>query len=41
MGIGITHNGIQQRVRDWTDNGLILQSFGIAASPQLVDVLES
>jgi hypothetical protein len=41
IGIGITHNGIQQRVRDWTDDGLILQSFGIAASPQLVDVLES
>jgi hypothetical protein len=41
IGIGITHNGIQQRVRDWTDDGLILQSFGLAASPQLVDVLES
>jgi Protein of unknown function (DUF3293) len=29
IGIGITHNGIQQRVRDWTDDRLILESFGI------------
>ena len=30
IGIGITHNGIQQRVRDWTDDDLILASFGIS-----------
>lgn len=29
IGIGITHNGIQQRVREWTDDSLILESFGI------------
>lgn len=40
-GIGISHNGIYQRVRDWTDDELILQSFDIAASPQILDVLES
>ena len=40
-GIGISHNGIYQRVRDWTDDGLILQSFDIAASAQILDVLES
>ena len=28
-GIGISHNGIYQRVRDWTDDGLILESFGL------------
>ncbi len=28
-GIGISHNGIYQRVREWTDDGLILQSFGL------------
>jgi hypothetical protein len=41
IGVGITHNGIQQRVRDWTDDRLILQSFGIAASPQMLVFLES
>jgi Protein of unknown function (DUF3293) len=30
IGIGITHNGIQQRVREWTDDDLILASFGIS-----------
>lgn len=29
-GVGISHNGIYQRVRDWTDDGLILQSFGLS-----------
>lgn len=29
-GIGISHNGINQRVRDWSDDGLILQSFGLS-----------
>lgn len=28
-GIGISHNGIYQRVREWADDGLILQSFGL------------
>jgi hypothetical protein len=32
-GIGISHNGIYQRVRDWTDDELILASFGIALPP--------
>lgn len=30
-GIGLSHNGIYQRVRVWSDDGLILQSFGIVA----------
>lgn len=29
-GLAISHNGIYQRVRDWTDDGLILQSFGLS-----------
>lgn len=29
IGIGISHNGIYQRVREWADDGLILQSFGL------------
>ena len=28
-GIGISHNGIYQRVREWSDDDLILQSFGL------------
>jgi hypothetical protein len=32
-GIGISHNGIYQRVREWTDDELILQSFGIDLPP--------
>lgn len=28
-GVGITCNGIYQRVREWTDDGLILDSFGL------------
>jgi hypothetical protein len=28
-GIGISHNGIYQRVRDWSDDSLILESFGL------------
>lgn len=28
-GIGISHNGIYQRVREWSDQNLILASFGI------------
>ena len=31
-GIGISHNGIDQRVRDWSDNALILESFGFTAT---------
>lgn len=31
IGIGISHNGIYQRVREWADDGLILQSFGLTA----------
>lgn len=30
VGIGISHNGIYQRVREWSDESLILESFGIA-----------
>lgn len=30
-GIGISHNGVYQRVREWTDDLLILQSFGLSA----------
>lgn len=37
LGIGISHNGIYQRVREWSDDGLFLQSFGIAASPRQPD----
>jgi hypothetical protein len=29
-GIGISHNGIYQRVREWTDDGMILETFGMA-----------
>lgn len=29
-GIGISHNGIYQRVRDWSDHNLILAAFGIS-----------
>lgn len=29
-GIGIVHNGIYQRVREWTDDGMILETFGMA-----------
>ena len=36
-GIGISHNGIYQRVREWTDDNLILQSFGIVAPPAISD----
>jgi hypothetical protein len=28
-GIGISHNGIYQRVRDWSDDSLILESFNL------------
>ena len=28
-GIGISHNGIYQRVRDWSDDTLILESFNL------------
>jgi hypothetical protein len=28
-GIGLSHNGIYQRVREWSDDDLILQSFGL------------
>lgn len=28
-GIGIAHNGIYQRVRDWSDDSIILESFGL------------
>jgi hypothetical protein len=28
-GIGISHNGIYQRVREWSDDSLILESFGL------------
>lgn len=31
IGIGISHNGIYQRVRDWTDDDMILESFGLEA----------
>jgi hypothetical protein len=30
-GIGLSHNGIYQRVREWSDDNLILQSFGFVA----------
>lgn len=30
-GIGISHNGVYQRVREWSDDDLILQSFGLNA----------
>jgi hypothetical protein len=39
-GIGISHRGIYQRVREWSDDDLILESFGIAASPQNLDAPE-
>jgi hypothetical protein len=29
IGIGISHNGVYQRVREWSDDELILQSFGL------------
>jgi hypothetical protein len=32
-GIGISHHGIYQRIRDWTDDELILASLGIALPP--------
>lgn len=28
-GVGISHNGIYQRVREWSDDSLILESFGL------------
>lgn len=28
-GIGIVHNGIYQRIRDWTDDAMILETFGL------------
>ena len=31
-GIGISHNGVYQRVREWSDNALILESFGFTAT---------
>jgi hypothetical protein len=30
-GVGISHNGIYQRITDWTDNALILEAFGFTA----------
>lgn len=33
QGVGILHNGIYQRVRSWTDDGMILESFGLTAGP--------
>ncbi len=32
-GIGILHNGVYQRVREWTDDTLLLQSLGIRENP--------
>ncbi len=29
VGIGISHNGIYQRVREWTDDALVLEAFGL------------
>jgi Protein of unknown function (DUF3293) len=34
FGIGISHNSIYQRVREWSDDDLILRSFGIAEQPR-------
>jgi len=28
-GVGISHNGVYQRVRDWSDTELILEAFGL------------
>lgn len=28
-GVGISHNRIYQRVREWTDDGMILETFGL------------
>lgn len=29
VGVGISHNGVYQRVRDWSDTQLILEAFGL------------
>ena len=38
FGIGISHNGIYQRIREWTDDALIIQSFDIVASPRQLGI---
>ena len=34
-GIGISHNGIYQRIREWSDASVILESFGLKHEPTM------